>query len=254
MSNKKILILASTGYTTDLLFNALKKEYNTHVIIEKSESKFQILSRRIKRIGFIKTIGQVAFIGLIQPVLSKKRIFKIIQEHQFDFKNIDLENITSIESVNNPNLIELIDEYAPDLIVVNGTRIISNEILDKLTCPIVNIHVGITPKYRGVHGGYWALYNQDSALFGVTLHYVNQGIDTGQIIAQKVVQPDQKDNFNSYPILQYAAGINLLLNHCDDLLNRNEIEQLPHLTSESKLHYHPGFFQYLTKRFAKGVK
>ena len=45
--------------------------------------------------------------------------------------------------------------------VVNGTRILSRRMLESIDAVFLNMHVGITPKYRGVHGGYWALANGD---------------------------------------------------------------------------------------------
>jgi folate-dependent phosphoribosylglycinamide formyltransferase PurN len=56
----------------------------------------------------------------------------------------------------------------------------------------VNIHVGITPKYRGVHGTYWALVNNDVENSGVTVHFVDEGIDTGNIINQAIVVPSKR--------------------------------------------------------------
>ena len=41
------------------------------------------------------------------------------------------------------------------------------------------MHAGITPQYRGVHGGYWAVVNNDPEHCGVTIHFVDKGIDTG---------------------------------------------------------------------------
>jgi folate-dependent phosphoribosylglycinamide formyltransferase PurN len=67
----------------------------------------------------------------------------------------------------------------PDLVIVNGTRIISKKVLSSINSKFVNIHVGITPKYRGVHGTYWALVNNDVENSGVTVHFVDEGIDTG---------------------------------------------------------------------------
>jgi folate-dependent phosphoribosylglycinamide formyltransferase PurN len=62
----------------------------------------------------------------------------------------------------------------PDLVIVNGTRIISKKVLSSINSKFVNIHVGITPKYRGVHGTYWALVNNDVENSGVTVHFVDE--------------------------------------------------------------------------------
>ena len=45
--------------------------------------------------------------------------------------------------------------------ILNGTRIVSKKVISSIGCLFINTHCGITPKYRGVHGGYWAIYNND---------------------------------------------------------------------------------------------
>ena len=73
------------------------------------------------------------------------------------------------------------------------------------------MHVGITPKYRGVHGGYWAMVNDDKENCGVTIHFVNTGIDSGEVIKQKRISVTPNDNFVTYPYIQTGEGIRLEL-------------------------------------------
>ena len=65
---------------------------------------------------------------------------------------------------------------------------------------------GITPLYRGVHGAYWALAEGRRDLCGVTVHRVDAGIDTGEVLAQVLIDPTPQDNFVTYPWLQVAEG------------------------------------------------
>ena len=127
---------------------------------------------------------------------------------------------------------------------MNGTRILSKELLSKISVPIINIHVGITPKYRGIHGGFWAIKNNDLENFGVTIHHVDSGIDTGKIIDQVRIKPTKEDNYSSYSILQYVAAVKRL----NELLNENKEFYLHTFKSPdlpSQLHYHPTIWQYL---------
>ena len=55
----------------------------------------------------------------------------------------------------------ILKELNADVIVVNGCRIISKKILNNVPAKFINTHEGITPKYRGIHGCYWALVNKD---------------------------------------------------------------------------------------------
>ena len=53
--------------------------------------------------------------------------------------------------------------------MINGTRIISKATLGCVPAVFINTHVGITPTYRGVHGGYWSLVEGERARCGVIL-------------------------------------------------------------------------------------
>ena len=69
--------------------------------------------------------------------------------------------VTRVSSINSHECIAELQRLRPDVIVVNGTRIISKKVLQAVPCPFINTHAGITPLYGGVHGGYWALANND---------------------------------------------------------------------------------------------
>lgn len=251
----KAVIIATQGTTTNLLYNELQKHWNiSAVILENPVSKKKIIKGRLKKVGFFRMMDQLLFIGILQRLIGgSSRIKDILNTHQLSEKAIPTNLVQHIPSVNDQQLIQLIEEHQPQVIFVNGTRIISKNILDQVAIPMVNIHVGITPKYRGVHGGYWAMYYKDHAHFGVTVHLIDAGIDTGKVIAQKVITPSSKDNYKTYPILQSAYGIKLIVEQKSNI-NSSEISTVEPLTKESALHFHPGYHQYIFARLFKGVK
>lgn len=247
MQETKVVIIGREGLTTNLLYDGLAAKVDVRqVFLEAPESKSTVIKRRLKKIGFSKTFGQVLFLVLVQPFISKKkeRIGKIIEAAGLKKKALPTNKTTHISSVHNKGFAEMVNQYEPDIIVINGTRIIKSAFLDAVSCPVVNIHVGITPKYRGVHGGYWAIHFKDPDLFGVTVHYVDKGIDTGRIITQKVIHVENEDNYNTYPILQYCSGVQLLCENIDTILNKEGCKNRP-LTEISRLHYHPTLWEYL---------
>lgn len=247
MQNKKVIIIATPSLTTNLLYEGLSRQTEVSaVFIAPQESKVAIIKRRFKKLGFVKTAGQILFMLLVLPFIPrrKKRIAEILEESNLKGKSIPSDKIHPIDSIHNPALIEQINKEDPALIVINGTRIFKKAFLEQINCPIINLHVGITPKYRGVHGGYWAIHNHDKGLFGVTLHYVDRGIDTGQLIAQKVILISEEDNFKTYPILQYSVGVLLLEQNLIPIIEKN-VTRTESLTDVSKLHYHPTFKAYL---------
>jgi methionyl-tRNA formyltransferase len=108
------------------------------------------------------------------------------------------------------------------------------------------MHAGITPKYRGVHGVYWALANKDPQNCGVTVHLVDAGIDTGAIISQKNITVNPQDNFVTYPLLQLAEGIPLMKKAIEDILSNRLVIQPA--TGESRLWHHPTIWQYFSPK------
>jgi methionyl-tRNA formyltransferase len=150
-----------------------------------------------------------------------------------------------------PRTLELIAKFDPAVIVVNGTRIISRQILGGSKAMFVNTHTGITPAYRGAHGGYWALYNRDPDRCGVTVHLVGAGIDTGDIIAQRFIKPTTEDSFVSYPYLQTAAALPALVEAVERALNGTLATTVAE--GHSAIWYHPGIWQYLRARL-RGIK
>lgn len=249
------LIIATEGPTTNLLFEEVFKHWKIEQVIYESKRRpIDVIKSRMRKIGFFQTLGQLWFILFATPFLKNKtRVASIIKANGYASSRIAEEEVSRIASVNDQKLIELIQESNPSIIFINGTRIISKSILEQISVPVVNIHVGITPQYRGVHGGYWALKEKNPNLFGVTLHLVDAGIDTGQVIDQKVIEVSPKDNYGSYPFLQFCGGLELIAQQAENLKS-GSIQTKSAMVSESKLHYHPRLFQYMYHRLFKGVK
>jgi len=250
MQQKKILFLTADCDSSRWVFNALAKEFLFEaVIIEKPVAKKMLIKRRIKRIGFFKVVGQVFFSVAVVPVLksrAKKRKAALIDTHKLDSTAISHQQTFYVRSVNDDASRQLLEKLQPDLIIVNGTRIISKKILECTPAVFINMHAGITPQYRGSHGGYWALRNNDSANFGTTIHLVDAGVDTGSVIKQVFTQPTAKDNFTTYPVLQTVIGIVAI----KEVLQMALQSKLPVYQKEGtgQVYYQPTLWSYLINK------
>lgn len=256
MNSPKIVLLAGKGISTNILYNALIKDFTvTAIILEEPVSKKQFLKKRIKKQGIIKVVGQILFQLLIVKFLdlfSKGRKKEILLQYAMHDNALPYEKIIQVRSVNDETCIQILQSLQPNLVIVNGTRIISSQVLNCVSSNFINIHAGITPKYRGVHGAYWALVNNEPENCGVTVHLVDPGIDTGAVIAQKTITITQNDNFVTYPLLQLAEGLPLIKSAISAILDDN---LSPKDTSgESRLWYHPTISQYFYNRIIKGKK
>jgi methionyl-tRNA formyltransferase len=256
VNKPKIVLLAGGGLSSNIIFHSINDNFGIHAVIqEEKESAAVFLKRRIKKIGLITTIGQILFQLLVAKPLyarSRKRIEQILAENRLNTKKIDEKKLKRVKSINSEETIELLKGINPDLVIVNGTRIISKQVISSINCEFINTHAGITPKYRGVHGAYWALANGDVANCGVTAHFIDEGIDTGDIIRQSTIKIDDSDNFATYPFLQLAEGVKLLNAAVKAFFENNITAQKA--KGESHLWYHPTIWRYIYNRLKKKVK
>ena len=98
----------------------------------------------------------------------------------------------------NKNFLEAVDRLEPDLLVLAGFLVvIPPEMTEKYRNRIINIHPSLIPSFCGT--GYYGLKVHEAALsrgvkvVGATVHFVDEGTDTGPIILQKSVEVEQGD-------------------------------------------------------------
>ena len=101
------------------------------------------------------------------------------------------------ENVNDAEFITHLQGYGADLLVsMSFDQILKKAIIDAAPLGFINCHAGALPFYRGRNPLNWALIN-DESYFGVTAHYVDEGIDTGDIIVQHKVDILEQDDYSS---------------------------------------------------------
>lgn len=125
----------------------------------------------------------------------------------------------------NEALLEKIDEFKPDLIVLAGFLVaIPPKMVQKYAGRIINIHPSLIPSFCGV--GYYGLKVHEKALergvkvTGATVHFVTEGMDEGPIIAQKPVLIEDGDTpeILQRRVMEQAEWI-LLPKAIDDIAN-----------------------------------
>jgi folate-dependent phosphoribosylglycinamide formyltransferase PurN len=254
ISRIKIIMLCGKGSSSRTMYHGLNEHVDiVAVILEEKPSPSHLVKRRIKKLGFLKVIGQLLFIlfnKIVSP-LSAKRISFLMTDFMLKNHAIPKDVIQKVKSVNSQETINLIKKHKPDAIVVNGTRIISYKVLSSVKTPFLNTHMGITPKYRGIHCGYWAMAMKDEENCGVTVHLVDKGIDTGGVLYQARISPTKSDNFNTYPIHQISKGIELMKLALKDVA-KNDIKIIEGIFP-STLWSHPTLFEYLRNWLKKGI-
>jgi phosphoribosylglycinamide formyltransferase 1 len=250
MPDRCIVLLAADGPSTRAVYHALRDRFaptcRIEVILEERVSRLVLLARRVKRLGYRQVVGQLLFMLLVVPVVrrrSRARVAEIAAQCNLQLGDIP-EPVHRVGSANDEDARRLLHTLAPDVIVVNGTRILGAATLGAVAAPFINMHAGVTPGYRGVHGAWWALAEGRAELVGTTLHIVDQGIDTGSILEQVFFNPTERDNFSTYPYLNTAAGCPALMRAVAAALE-GRLVPLPPSGMESRLRYHPTIWRYV---------
>ncbi|MEN3185836.1 MAG: methionyl-tRNA formyltransferase [Atribacterota bacterium] len=106
--------------------------------------------------------------------------------------------------VNDPNSLEAFRVLLPDIVVVAAYgQILKRAILSLPHLGCVNVHASLLPRYRGADPIRWTLLNGDKES-GVSLMLMDEGIDTGPLLAQRRVQIEEGDTYSS---LLHKLGI-----------------------------------------------
>jgi len=97
------------------------------------------------------------------------------------------------------------------------THILKAELLATIRRPVLNLHIAYLPWNRGAHPLFWAAYN--ASPFGVTIHEIDLGVDTGPICVQKEVDIDQQSE-------TFVSGYKRLIHEIEDLFEQNATDLL----------------------------
>jgi len=86
---------------------------------------------------------------------------------------------------NSSDTVCILKKSAPDLVLLGQTGVVKKNVVDIPHLGTLNAHPGILPFYRGIDCAKWAILNDDLDEIGATVHWVDEGVDTGPIIAVK---------------------------------------------------------------------
>lgn len=117
--------------------------------------------------------------------LSGKSVKRFFEQH-----DVPLIEINS--SINAPEVLDNIKSYEPDVIVsIAANQIFKKKLLSLPSRGCINLHTAFLPKYRGLMPTFWAMKNSEDKI-GVSVFLMDEGIDSGPIIVQKIL-PIAKD-------------------------------------------------------------
>lgn|GEM_PF-1967832 len=157
-----------------------------------------------------------------------------------DLKHLYQVPVVSAPNLNHPHTIQTIQQYSPDLLVICGTRKLKPEVISVAPGGAINVHGSLLPKYRGLMAEFWALYHNDADSVGVTIHYADSGLDTGDIVLQEKTEVTLRDTFRSLRFKNALLGGRLMV----EALKRIEqgtVVRIPQNQKDSSTFHQPSF-------------
>ncbi|WP_454834180.1 formyltransferase family protein [Pseudomonas lini] len=121
---------------------------------------------------------------LVKPVSNRKSKVLFLGYSEGQTKLIDELIKLNCEVWHTKEKIKSTSDY--DLVISYGYRhILKKDTIESSPTPILNLHISHLPWNRGAHPNFWSFY--DSTPSGVSIHLIDEGVDTGPIIYQKYV-------------------------------------------------------------------
>jgi methionyl-tRNA formyltransferase len=121
-----------------------------------------------------------SFKFLVRKLSLKTQVKTVLKRHK-------VKQIRLPSSINSKSSLQIIKDLKPDLLIsIAGNQIFKKPLLEIAPLGCINLHTALLPKYRGLMPTFWVLKNDDP-FTGVSVFFVDEGIDSGPIIVQRKV-------------------------------------------------------------------
>jgi methionyl-tRNA formyltransferase len=192
MSSLSLMILCGRSPRHLYVANRLCESARPVAIVQ--ETGMQWSAKKI-----VRTLRRGGLWRKASRLLRDRRRFRRGAEARFFFGTqppglVRRELLLEVPNINHPDVVALESRLQPDVIAVFGTSLIHGPLLSSGRLGIFNLHGGLSPRYRGADCTFWALFNGEPEQVGCTLHRIDNGIDTGTLIAHICPEVGERDS------------------------------------------------------------
>jgi methionyl-tRNA formyltransferase len=196
------------------------------IIIERQEKRrMDEIRRSIRKYGLWATALDVA--AFVKRKLAGGGVPFRYEEYA--------SSVVTVTDHNAADTVQLIERHRADLLILGGCRILREPVLSTARIAVLNAHPGKLPEYKGVDVVAWAIYNGHQPF--VTVHCVNAGVDTGDIVSQGEVSLDASDSLATLRNkCEHLAG-ELMADAVRVIAEKGQVVSTPQPPSASKQYY-----------------
>ena len=212
----KIFLLCNSQSNQIALANKIHENFNLdHLIVWKQK----------KKIPFSKII--LNFLSHFFTFFKfRSSWINMLKYYKKKYKDFPIKPSLIVEDINSDECKEIIINFKPELVLVSGTNLLKKELIDLInqSGKIMNLHTGISPYVKGgPNCTNWCLYLKKFHLIGNTVHWIDEGIDSGDIITTDNVVLDGSENLNDLHIKVMESAHQLYIKTINHFFKKKEI-------------------------------
>lgn len=165
---------------------------------------------------------------------KKSKSYESFNSLKIRYPNLNIYKTSNIHSSKN---LRLIKSISPDLIVSYSCPVkLHQNLLSIPKLGSINLHCSLLPKYGGLMPSFWTLFNEEIKT-GVTVHLLDENIDTGGIINQKIVDISPNETITSLILKTKKIGGQLMLDTLKQIDKSKEKKIFSNPQDEQKRSY-----------------
>ena len=215
--DERIMILCSDGAHHKYLINELINKFNvTGVVIEPYNKQIKHKLHKKQYVNYFYMNYHTFRRKIMGYTHYRNKYFSFTPKNE---NNSPKVMTIEVNNINDDVVKNFVKEKKPNIVIIMGTSIIKQETLSVLGDIIINIHGGYLPDYKGNHCFFFALYNRDYGKIASTIHFVNSGIDTGDIIERIHPVLTPRDNAETLYCKAEKEAITRLIKIIEDFKN-----------------------------------
>jgi len=242
----------NSKFVVDALFYMPKGKIKPNLFIQVLRNYWRRGGKSIRGAfsQFISSKKRVKALKTLYPKESKKEdILKNILKD--NYRELDYNGpIYKYYDVNSSDFHKKIVSIKPDLMIVFGTSILADSIINMAKVAAINVHYGLSPYYRGDKTTIWPIYNDEPEYIGVTIHHLSSKIDGGAIITQERPLLDKNETLFSIELKLAKLATELVIKTIEYIELHNEVPGVKQDFSKGKLY----LSKEITEDFFKDVK
>lgn len=233
-----IITMEDPLYTVDFIKEIIRDRHNdiSGLTIARG-NRLKIGSKRSKK-AYLFALFLIMGLPTFCRYTAKAINYKLRKKLPFFFRStlagFAAEYDVPVDYTDNPNSTEFLQKLkaeAPDVIINQSQFIIKKDLLSVATLGMLNRHNALLPKNRGRLTPFWVLFKGESES-GVSIHFIDEGIDSGAIVVQKKFPVEPGESFASLVRKNYQWAPKAMLEALDKL-EAGDQDFLPNPESEA---------------------